>query len=87
MEKRLTVKPSCIAPALPTQPNHIQRQPHQLGLSATFIHGLDVIRLPSLPPTLGVIWVPHPGTRCVPVGGRHDLLAARSGTPPGKTQH
>lgn len=87
MEKRLTLKPSGIAPASPTQPGHNQRQQARLGLSAVFVHGLDVIQLPSLPPTLGVIWVPHIGTNCVPIGGRHDLLAARSGHPPVKTQH
>lgn len=87
MEKRLTVKPSGIAPALPTPPSHMQQQQAHPGLSAAFVHGLDVIQLPSLPPTLGVIWVPHHGANCIPVDGRHDLLAARSGNAPSKTQH
>lgn len=87
MEKRLTSAPSCIAPVLPTQSSHIQRQQHQSGISAAFVHGLDIIRLQSLPPTLGVIWMPHFGADGARVDGRHDLLAARCGNPPGKTQH
>lgn len=87
MEKRLTLKPSGIAPASPTQPSHNQQQQAHLGLSAVFVHGLDVIQLPSLPPTLGVIWAPHIGTNCLLAGGRHDLLAARCGHTSGKTQH
>ncbi len=44
-----------------------------------FIYCIDTIQVAHLPVLCGIRVVIFHGTPCVPVGGRHDLLAERAG--------